>query len=194
MTSIERRIRWHRSLQFWAAGGAAGFAVATVQTLVAMPGDDFAPSATLSLAAALAAAWEWRKVGRLRAQAASSQAEPPKTHAEEMAEAVEALRQRQWDLIADRAYLAAGGQDRHSGLRRSIVLPPAPVEPGAPKAPFVRAPGGVSMAEFQVGVTRLSAALGGCAHPNAEPVDLITGERVAWCCPDCPANLPAGWH
>lgn len=38
-------------------------------------------------------------------------------------------------------------------------------------------------------------ALGPCAHKNAEPVDLlVTGERVAWCCPDCPAELPAGWR
>lgn len=33
-----------------------------------------------------------------------------------------------------------------------------------------------------------------CAHANAEPVDLLlTGERVAWVCPDCNAELPAGW-
>lgn len=33
-----------------------------------------------------------------------------------------------------------------------------------------------------------------CSHPDAEPVDLLlTGERVAWVCPDCNAELPAGW-
>jgi len=34
-----------------------------------------------------------------------------------------------------------------------------------------------------------------CAHPDAEPVDLSTGERVAWVCanPECGAGLPAGW-
>lgn len=32
-----------------------------------------------------------------------------------------------------------------------------------------------------------------CVHPDAEPVDLSTGERVAWVCPSCDAELPAGW-
>jgi hypothetical protein len=33
-----------------------------------------------------------------------------------------------------------------------------------------------------------------CLHPDAKPVDLLlTGERVAWICPDCNAELPAGW-
>lgn len=33
-----------------------------------------------------------------------------------------------------------------------------------------------------------------CSHPAAVPVDLLlTGERVAWICPDCNAELPAGW-
>jgi hypothetical protein len=50
------------------------------------------------------------------------------------------------------------------------------------------------LAGFAAGIARLSAAAGGCAHMNAEPVDLITGERVAWVCPDCPAELPAGWR
>ena len=42
---------------------------------------------------------------------------------------------------------------------------------------------------------RLSAVFGLCAHADAEPVDLlITGERVAWVCPECGAELPAGWR
>ena len=35
---------------------------------------------------------------------------------------------------------------------------------------------------------------GACAHPEAEPVDLVTGERVAWVCPECDAGLPADWQ
>jgi hypothetical protein len=42
---------------------------------------------------------------------------------------------------------------------------------------------------------RPAAASGPCAHLDAEPVDLlVTGERVAWTCPDCPAELPADWR
>jgi hypothetical protein len=51
-----------------------------------------------------------------------------------------------------------------------------------------------TMAGFEVGTARLTAVLGQCAHKNAEPVDLLTGERVAWICPDCPAELPARWR
>ena len=50
-----------------------------------------------------------------------------------------------------------------------------------------------TMADMALGFARLSAILGPCAHPGAEPVDLLTGERVAWVCPDCDAPLPAGW-
>lgn len=48
-------------------------------------------------------------------------------------------------------------------------------------------------AGLELGFARLSATLGPCSHPDAEPVDLSTGERVAWVCPDCDAELPAGW-
>lgn len=55
--------------------------------------------------------------------------------------------------------------------------------------------GAGTMAGFGLGMARLTAALGPCAHPDAEPVDLSTGERVAWVCanPECGAELPAGW-
>ncbi len=34
-----------------------------------------------------------------------------------------------------------------------------------------------------------------CAHPDAEPVDLLlTGETVAWLCPECGQELPADWQ
>lgn len=55
--------------------------------------------------------------------------------------------------------------------------------------------GAGTVAGFELGMARLTAALGPCAHPDAEPVDLSTGERVAWVCanPECSAELPAGW-
>ncbi len=53
--------------------------------------------------------------------------------------------------------------------------------------------GGMTLAEMDLAVTRLAAAVGRCAHPHAVPVDLATGERVAWLCPGCDAQLPAGW-
>jgi hypothetical protein len=50
-------------------------------------------------------------------------------------------------------------------------------------------------AAFEASQARLAAAPAPCAHPDAEPVDLSTGERVAWVCanPECNAELPAGW-
>lgn len=55
--------------------------------------------------------------------------------------------------------------------------------------------GAGAMAGFELGMARITATLGPCAHPDAEPVDLSTGERVAWVCanPECGAELPAGW-
>lgn len=31
-----------------------------------------------------------------------------------------------------------------------------------------------------------------CSHPGAVPVDTLAGERVAWLCPACDRQLPAG--
>lgn len=54
--------------------------------------------------------------------------------------------------------------------------------------------GMTTTADLMAGMARLSTALGGCAHPDAEAVDLLlTGERVGWICPACNAELPAGW-
>lgn len=53
---------------------------------------------------------------------------------------------------------------------------------------------GVTVAQMNAGFARLGAALGPCAHAGAVPVDLlVTGERVAWLCPGCGTQLPAGW-
>lgn len=49
--------------------------------------------------------------GVAKAMPAAVPAGRPKTHAESVAEAVEAQRQRQWDVITERAYLAAGGRE-----------------------------------------------------------------------------------
>lgn len=41
----------------------------------------------------------------------------------------------------------------------------------------------------------LGVLIGPCAHNGAVPVDLLlTGETVAWLCPECDAQLPAGWR
>lgn len=52
-----------------------------------------------------------------------------------------------------------------------------------------------TIAEMELGFARLSAALGPCAHPDAVPVEALTGEVVAWLCPapDCGRQLPATW-
>ena len=69
---------------------------------------------------------------------------------------------------------------------------PAPAFAAPPARPLP-VTAATTMADFEAGVARLSATSGSCAHPAAEPVDLITGERVAWVCPDCNAELPARW-
>jgi hypothetical protein len=51
-----------------------------------------------------------------------------------------------------------------------------------------------TVADAELGFARLGAVLGPCAHPGAVPVNLlVTGERVAWLCPGCGRQLPAGW-
>ena len=50
-----------------------------------------------------------------------------------------------------------------------------------------------TMAEVELGFARLAAILGPCSHPGAVPVETLTGELVAWLCPDCDVRLPAGW-
>jgi hypothetical protein len=46
---------------------------------------------------------------------------------------------------------------------------------------------GLTVAEAAVA---MRMALGGCQHPNPEPVVLTTGEVVAAVCPDCLQPLP----
>jgi hypothetical protein len=83
-----------------------------------------------------------------------------------------------------RALRQAQELERHAG--RAALAQPALAAATA---------GMSSTADLTLGFARLSATLGSCSHPDAEPVDLSTGERVAWVCanPECNAELPAGW-
>ncbi len=38
---------------------------------------------------------------------------------------------------------------------------------------------------------RMLARQSACSHSEAVPVDTLDGERVAWLCPSCDAQLPA---
>ncbi len=101
---------------------------------------------------------------------------PPKPFAEQVAEAVEAQRQAQWDRLMDQAYRARPPMRG----QQAVIPPPQPkASPGVPPPqPPVLAGSGAS-----------------CRHLNAEPVNLLlTGERVAWVCPRCDAQLPANWR
>lgn len=69
-------------------------------------------------------------IRRIRAEADAGPVERPKTRAEELAEAVEEVRQRQWDAIAERAFLAAGGGIR---LPPGATIVPCTSSPPAPR-------------------------------------------------------------
>jgi len=51
----------------------------------------------------------------------------------------------------------------------------------------------VTVADIELGFARLGAVLGPCAHPDAVPVESLAGTVVAWLCPACDRQLPAGW-
>jgi hypothetical protein len=179
---VRQSIARHRALRAISRGWVIGFTVAAVMNAALVHGAYFLVPLALAVLAAAFAVRESRTVRRLDAELAGP-AEPPQTHAEAVAEAVEARRQQQWDAIAERAYRATGGQ----------------VDRPAPRPPELR-PG----AAYDVSTTLDRDGYSGtapvrsaspCAHKNAVPVDLlVTGERVAWTCPDCPARLPADWR
>ncbi len=50
--------------------------------------------------------------------------------------------------------------------------------------------GGIRTAD--ISTVGLAIALGGCRHPDAEPVR-AGGETVAWLCASCESQLPAAW-
>lgn len=55
---------------------------------------------------------------------------------------------------------------------------------------FPAGAGGISIAQLQANLTALACPR---AHTAAVPVDDLTGELVAWLCPDCDQQLPADW-
>jgi hypothetical protein len=165
---------------------------AVLFALVALVTGTFNPVfAAIAVPFMLAAVLQTQRLGRMRAAAGAVEpAGRPQTHAEAVAEAIEVRRQQQWDAIAGRAHLAMGGAVRATPAPAS--KPPMSALPPARTLPVT---GMTTMADFAAGVARLSAAAAVCAHPDAEPVNLlVTGETVAWVCPDCPAELPAGWR
>lgn len=181
VTGLQRRIRRLQTLRTLAAGALAVSAFIAGWTLTIAPAVAYAAAALVLFAVPLIVAGTYLIV-RLRAEvkAAAGPAERPQAHAETVAEAVEALRQRQWEAITRQAYRAQ---------------PPDPGRLAASAGTALGEALSPSMAGVALGMARLAAATGGCAHPDAEPVDLLlTGERVAWVCPDCPAELLAGWR
>jgi hypothetical protein len=150
----------------------------------------FAMSA--ACAAILCAYWT-AAMRRLRRQipVGGGQPERPLTHAEAVAEAVEAQRARQWAAVMDRAYLAAGGAaSRPRG-------PEAPPKTAAAR-PAVARPdsGGVELDprwEWQlvrgIGVPdRWVKAR--CRHLEVDRVKSLAGEVVAQLCLTCDTQFP----
>ena len=180
MTDVQRCVRRLQILRAAAAAALGANAFIVGATLDVVPGLAYAAMAMAFFAVLLIVA-DTYLIGSLRAEAkrGAASAERQQTHAEAVAEAVEAIRQRQWDAIARQAYRAQ---------------PPDPERLAASTGTALGEALSPSMAGMALGMARLTAAMGGCAHPDAEPVDLITGERVAWVCPACPAELPPGWR
>lgn len=52
-------------------------------------------------------------------------------------------------------------------------------------------PAGISVEQFAANLSALACPR---AHAAAVPVDALTGEIVAWLCPDCDKQLPANWR
>lgn len=52
-------------------------------------------------------------------------------------------------------------------------------------------PRGISSKQLAVNLSALTCP---SAHAAAVPVDDLTGELVAWLCPDCDKQLPADWR
>jgi len=196
---LRRGIARHRALRMFATGGVVGGAFAFCLVLAAAPGASWKPGILLALMAALAV-WERRKLGRLRAEAmlAEGDAGPPKTRAEELAEAVEALRQRQWDAIANRAYLAAGGTAERPGRTEARAVAVTPPKTVAAKPAVTRPDSGAVELDPRwewkvvrgIGVPdRWVKAR--CRHLEVEPVQSLAGEVVAQLCLTCDTQFPA---
>jgi len=90
------------------------------------------------------------------------------------------------------ARLSAAARGMRARERAGSLLAGFTPSPGALAIPVA----GTSMADFAVGMARLTAMLGGCAHLEAVPVDqptVLGGARVAWWCEGCGTQLPAEW-
>jgi hypothetical protein len=89
-----------------------------------------------------------------------------------------------WGVLIFVCVLARHGNraSRPASPQPPLVPPVPPSWPGAGWTPPPAAPP--------------AAATGrpGCQHAGAVPVDLVTGERVAWLCPDCGTQLDAGFR
>ena len=134
---------------------------------------------------------------RAAAGGGGTAAGPRLTHAEELAEAVEALRQRQWDAIADRAYLAAGGAA--GGKRRASHGQQATALPRPRPAPAVARPDSGAVELDPRWEWKLVRGVGvpdrwvkvRCLHTEVERVKSVTGEVVAQLCLTCDTQFPA---
>lgn len=183
---LRRRIARHAALQTAAIGGLAGAAFAFWLVLALAPAAAYRPGVAALLATALAVR-ERRALGRLRAQAHLPAGQAERTHAEEVAEAVEALRQRQWAAITERAFLAAGAPSVR-----------APAARPAPETDLMRPSAGAVRLDPRW-EWRLVQRLGmpdewvkaRCRHTEVEPVESAAGEAVAQLCLTCDTQFPA---
>ena len=190
---FRRSIARHRALRMFATGGVIGAAFAFCATLMLAPVDAWRPGILLAFIALLAAR-ERRKLSRLRAAAVRDArlfgvGWPRQTHAEAAAEAIEGLRQRQWDLITERAFLARGGRARSP----IPALPPAVPAPSTarPPANAVRLDPRWEWTLIQgLGVPDVWVKAR-CLHTEVIPVESVTGDVVAQLCLTCDTPFPA---
>ena len=74
----------------------------------------------------------------------------------------------------------------------ALLLIPAAVIAVLKVAGTRQAPRPVTAADLPLPPPSVIAAVPACLHPAAVPVETPLGERVAWLCPDCDAQLDPG--
>ena len=74
----------------------------------------------------------------------------------------------------------------------ALLLIPAAVIAVLKVAGTGQAPRPVTAADLPLPPPSVIAAVPACLHPAAVPVETPLGERVAWLCPDCDAQLDPG--
>lgn len=147
-------------------------------------------------AAILCAYWT-AAIRRLKRPVVAGEPERQLTHAEEVAEAVEAQRQRQWAAVMDRAYLAAGGAA--GGKRRAPHGQQVVTRPRARETPAVARPDSGAVELDPRWEWQLVRGLGvpdrwvkaRCRHLEVEVVKSLAGEVVAQLCLTCDTQFPA---